>query len=387
MSATQSEHATTEQSLCFAAMEALGRAVLITNRHGLIVFINQAFEAVTGFKRAEAIGKTPSLLRSGRQSPGFYRQMWQAIEQNGEWEGTLWNRRKDGETYHERLNIRRMATVNGEIHYVGVFSDISEQDELQQALIDAQKRELMAALTGGVAHNFNNYLAAIQGLAYLGRRRTKESNSERYFSEILVTTQTASSLVKEMLQISHATPSPASTFDLIATINQAMQTARPILPENIELIVDLPEDHACMVKGNQSDIEQTVLNLLTNARDALIDDRGAQIRVTAKHEGTLPNRCPAHCPRASSCTIHKNRHVTLKIEDNGPGIPEEIRDRIFDPFFTTKGSKGTGLGLASAHQIISRLDGFIWLDHTHQLGTRFHICLPLLEDLSQAAES
>ena len=373
-----------EQELCFAAMESLGRAMLVTNRHGIILYVNHAFTAVTGFVPAEVIDKTPAVLRSGRQSPEFYRRMWQAIEQDGEWEGTLWNRRKDGGIYHERLNIRRMATPDGEVHYVGVFSDISEQDALQRALIDAQKRELMAALTGGVAHNFNNYLAASQGLAHLGQKRTAEETSRRYFTEILATTETASALVREMLQISHADPSLDCTFDLGATVQQAVHTAQSLLPDHIEFIADLPTHLSCVVMGNQSDIEQTVLNLVTNARDALEDKADAQIRVEMRREAMQPGSCPEHCPRISACPMHHSQHVVLKVEDNGDGIPEGIRDNIFDPFFTTKGCRGTGLGLASASQVVSRLGGVIWLDHMRQTGTGFQICLPLLEHAASA---
>ena len=305
--------------------------------------------------------------------------MWHAIEQDGEWEGTLWNRRKDGGIYHERLNIRRTSLPDGDTHYVGVFSDISEQDELQRALIDAQKRELMAALTGGLAHNFNNYLAAVHGMADLGRRRTAEEKSRHYFSEILATTTTASALVKEMLQISRADPELDCAFDIGATVHQAAHTAQSMLPGHIALVIDLPEDGPWMVMGNHSDIEQTVLNLVTNAKDALENREDAQIRVEMKPDAMQSGSCPEHCPRISTCPMYRSRHVTLKIEDNGSGIPEEIRDRIFDPFFTTKGCMGTGLGLASAHQIISRQGGTIWLDHTQRIGTGFRICLPLLE--------
>lgn len=364
-------------ALGYAAMEALGRAVLITDRRGLILYVNPEFEAITGYDAAEVIGKTPALLRSGRQSPAFYQQMWQAIEREGAWEGTLWNRRKDGGIYHERLNIRRMATPEGEVRYVGVFSDISEQDALQRALIDAQKRELMAALTGGMAHNFNNYMAAIQGFSQLGKKLTTEEKSDRYFSEILSATERAGTLVREMLKIAHPDSSLDRALDLGATVSQAVNTARSILPKHIELTTQLPEEQRCLVVGNRSDIEQTVLNLMTNARDALAGRKDAQIRVEMR---SPPRACSERCPRNAACPIRPGQYVMLKVEDNGGGVPADIRDRIFDPFFTTKGpGKGSGLGLASANQIISRLGGAIWLDDGRQGGSAFHVCLPMLD--------
>ncbi len=369
-----------ERELCCAAMESLGRAVLITDRRGVILYVNPAFTAITGYDADEVIGKTPAVLGSGRQSPAFYRQMWQAIEQSGAWEGTLWNRRKDGSLYHEQLNIRRMASAGDENRYVGVFSDISEQDALQRALIDAQKRELMAALTGGVAHNFNNYMTAIQGFAQLGQKMTAESRSSRYFSEILAATEMASTLVRTMLKIAHPDPSLDHALDLGATVRHAVRTAQSILPDHIELVADLPEHGPCLIMGNHSDIEQTVLNLVTNARDALEDREDARIQVQM-HASSRLRSCPESCPHTAVCPVHQGQHVTLKIEDNGGGIPEEIRSRVFDPFFTTKGSnKGSGLGLASANQIVGRLGGAIWCDDAGQgRGSAFHICLPLLD--------
>ena len=365
--------------LGFAAMETLGRAVLITDRRGVILYVNPAFTAITGYDAGEVMGKTPAVLRSGRQSPAYYRQMWQGIEQSGEWEGTLWNRRKDGRLYHERLNIRRTTMAEGEIRYVGVFSDISEQDALQRALVDAQKRELMAAMTGGVAHNFNNYLAAIQGLAQLGQKMTAEPKSSRYFSEILSTTEKASALVRTMLKIAHPDPSLDHALDLGATVRQAVCTAQSILPDHIELVADLPGDDPCLIIGNRPDIEQMLLNLVTNARDALEGRQDARIQVQIHASPTLRS-CPEPCPYTTACPVHQGRHVTLKVEDNGGGIPEAIRDKIFDPFFTTKGSgKGSGLGLASATQIVGRLGGAIWCDASGQGGSAFHICLPLLD--------
>lgn len=372
-----------QDEICVAAMEALGRAVLITDCHGIILYVNRAFTTITGFSPAEVLGRTTAMLRSERQTPAFYRQMWSAIEHDGDWEGTLWNRRKDGRIYHERLNIRRMVMPDGRVRYVGVFSDISDEDALQRALIDAQKRELMVALTGGIAHNFNNYLAAIHGLAHLGGRRTGEHKSAHYFSEILATTETASTLVREMLQISHADSSLDAVFDLATTMRHATHTSRSLLPERIALVADLPETQACMVMGSPLDIEQTVLNLVANARDALEERHDAQIRVGMQRMAA--QTCPTHCPHLTSCGMHRSRHATIRIEDNGPGIPEHVRLKMFDPFFTTKGCRGTGLGLASAHHIISRMDGAIWLDGRSMAGTAFQLCLPLATGANREA--
>lgn len=365
-----------QRELGFAAMEALGKAVLVTDRHGVILYVNPEFESITGYEADEVLGKTPALLRSDRQSPAFYQQMWQAIAELGAWEGTLWNRRKDGRHHHEHLSIRRMTAPDGGIHYVGIFSDISEQDTPQRALIDTQKRELMAALTAGMAHSFNNYMAAIQGFAQLGRKMTAEPKSDRYFSEILKATERADVLIREILRIAHPDPSLDGTLDLGTTMRQAMHTAKSILPDHIELCAELPEDRPCPIIGNRSDIEQAVMNLVTNARDALVGRPDAQIRVVVRTSASQP--CPEPCPHVAACPIRHGQHVTLMVEDNGAGVPEPLRERIFDPFFTTKGrGKGSGLGLASAKQIVGRLGGVIWHADGSRGGSAFQICLPM----------
>jgi len=372
--------------LFLAAVEALGQAVFITDRQGIILYVNPAFTAATGDDANEAIGKPPAMLRSGRRSAADDRQMWQSIERDGTWEGTLWSRHRDGRFYRERLHIRRMAMAGGETRYVGVLSDAGEQDALQRALADAQKRELMAARTGGVVHNLNNYLAAIRGFAQLGQHMTAEPKSARYFSEVLEASDKAGALVADMLNTARPAP-PDHALDLPATLRQAAHTAQSILPERVELAADIPEGEPCLVMGNRPDIEQTVLNLVSNARDALEGREGACIRLHMR-TSPVPRTCPESCPYTEACPLPPGRHAILRVEDNGGGVPAGIEDRIFDPFFTTKApGKGSGLGLASARQIVGRLGGAIWLDPVRRVGTRFQICLPCLDGDACAYEA
>lgn len=364
------------------ALASLGSAVVITDQDANILYVNNAFEAITGYASHEAIGQRMSLLKSGRQSNGFYRELWEAIQEGGQWEGTLWNKRKNGSLYHERLCIRRFSSLSGTTYYVGVFSDISERDALQRALIDAQKHELVATMAAGVAHNFSNYMQAIMGYAELGRDQPTTEDMMYFFTGIISVAERSTKLVKEMLKCSHPDKTDDSAFDLSATVQQAIDTAGSILPGSIELVSRLPADAPYMVHGNDSDIEQTVLNLVANARDAVQGRQDAKISVALKASDKQPQQCLSIC-RQMHCPINTSKHVILTVEDNGAGIPEAIRGRVFDPFFTTKGADhGTGLGLASAKQIVTRLNGAIWLDSHEQQGSCISICLPLLSGIS-----
>lgn len=359
-------------------MESLGTGAVITDQDANILYVNKAFETITGYTSDEVVGQKMSILKSGHQSKEFYAELWREIQEGGQWKGALWNKRKNGEIYHERLNISRFSGPAGDIHYVGVFSDIREQDELQRALIDAQKRELMAALAGGIAHNFNNYIAAIQGYAHLGKKVSTDDKVKHYFSEIVQATDRTSNLVQELMNISRPSKSHENSCNLVSALQQASETAKSILPKWVEFSVNIPEGENYQIQANDMDIEQAILNLITNARDALNnrkDDRRILMEMW-RAQKTVKN-CQRYCPQAGYCLINATENLIVKVEDNGEGIPEDIQGKIFTPFFTTKSPKnGTGLGLASVSHIVNRIGGAIWATSQAGEGTSFYICLP-----------
>ncbi len=364
-----------------SALNSLGTAAVITDQDAKIIYINESFEDITGYSAKEAIGQKMSLLKSGYQSKEFYAELWSTIQSTGQWKGTLWNKRKNGDVYHERLNIRIFMDSFGKSYYVGIFSDISEQDELQRALIDAQKRELMVTMIGGIAHNFNNYMTAVQGLTYLGGKLAKDENMKLYFSKISHVTEKNAHLVKSLMNISRPSGDIDASFDLIHVVKQSTETSKSILPESIELTVQMPKEGECIVRhGDGSDLEQVVLNLINNARDALDNVKDPRIVVGVFQSYKNLEHCRRYCPRFSCCPVNTEKNVIIKVEDNGCGIPEDKQDNIFTPFFTTKEpDKGTGLGLASVNQVVNRLGGAIWLTSLVNVGTQFFICLPRVD--------
>jgi len=369
-----------DHGLSLAAMDSLGHGIVITNEKGKILFINREFESITGYNRKEVLGKTPSILQSGKQSTEFYASMWHDLQLFGQWRGTLWNKRKNGELYHERLNIRRYTASCGDTGYVGVFSDISELDQLQRALIDAQKRELMATLTGSLAHNFNNFLAVIQGTASMGEIDAESEKCRQGFTEILGISASASELVRDLLAISRQGTTDLSPFELVDLVRQTAHTCEAIIPANISFIADIPGDITGQILGNPSDIEQTILNLVSNARDALERRANARIALNLVASCKGESTC-LQCPHSNQCPISASQIMRISVADNGPGIPAEMQQKIFAPFFTTKDAhRGTGLGLASAKHIADRHNGAIWLQSSRDNGSRFVLCLPLMEE-------
>ena len=378
--ADKSEFTLAKYGLSHAALASLGKGAVVTDSSGKILFINNAFESITGYSWHDVKGKTPAILQSGKQSTEFYSKMWHDLSERGKWRGTLWNKRKDGELYHERLNIRKFVGPSGDIGFVGVFVYISEQDELERALINAQKRELMATLVGGVAHNFNNYLTSIQANAFFGESKSTSDKVRYYFSEIMSVSERAAELVKELLRISHPDAHERKEFDFREAICNTISISKSLLPSNIEFVVDIPNESIGNILGNRSDLEQTVLNLVANSRDALEGQSGARILFKMEQSCKGGQSCKVACPHNDSCPVNSLSTALITIEDNGPGIPKDIQDRIFNPFFTTKEvGKGTGLGLSSASQIIISHGGAIWLKSGSKIGSRFFICIPLLD--------
>jgi len=364
-----------------AALDAMGKGVVVTGPDGEIIYINKAFEAITGYTLNDVKGKTPAILKSGKQPQEFYTGMWRDLKEHGQWRGIIWNKRKTGELYRERLNIRRFIGPFGDIGFVGVFVDLSEQDELERALINVQKRELITTLAGGVAHNFNNFLAVIQGNAELGLTVSSSSHVNRYFHEILSASGKASELVKKLMKISRPQKRDKALFEIKKVVQFAVNTSKSILPANIELIDDIPNGLTGRIYGSALDVEQTILNLVTNARDALGDKEDGCIVVNLDHTCKGSPHCEVICAHAQDCPVVSSNTVLLTVADNGPGIPNAIQDKLFDPFFTTKEpDKGTGLGLASANQIVTQHGGAIWFKSSPDDGSCFFICLPLLDE-------
>ena len=142
------------------AVEQAGDSIIITDRHGTIEFVNDAFTRITGYRSDEAIGKTPAMLKSGEQNAAFYEQMWSTISQGRTWHKRLVDRRKNGEFFSADLTISPVQDSEGNItHFIGIQRDLSEQEALEEKFRHAQKMEAIGTLVGGIAHDFNNMLA------------------------------------------------------------------------------------------------------------------------------------------------------------------------------------------------------------------------------------
>jgi two-component system cell cycle sensor histidine kinase/response regulator CckA len=281
--------------------------------------------------------------------------------------------RKDRKIIWVSESAHAIRNVVGQIlHFEGTVQDITERRELEQQLRQMQKIEAIGRLAGGVAHDFNNILMAISSYSeLLARKLPKEDPSQRYAEEILRATNRGSSLTQGLLAFSRKQVVSPKVVGLNALIAQQIEMLKRLIPENIELKF-VPGSALSQVRIDVSQMEQVVMNLIINARDAM-PNGGEIIIETAnadlEHGGREPQSAPG-----------PGRFVMLAVSDNGCGMDAEIKSHIFEPFFTTKEQgKGTGLGLATVSGIVDQNSGCIFVHSEPGHGTTFKIYLPHVE--------
>jgi len=367
-----------EKNLKLAAnvFEYAHEGIIITDSNQKIIDVNSGFCRITGYTRAEAIGKTPSLVKSDRQSAEFYKTLWQSLSQHGIWKGEIWNKKKNGDLYVELLTISTVYDKNGNVEqYVGMFSDITEYKKSEEALRRSQKMDAIGKLTGGIAHDFNNILGIILGnLEILKLTITNTSKSLERIEIISDAGYRAANLTKQLLSFARG----QTTEKSITNINQIivkMDTliSRSMTPE-VQITTHLA-DNLWLTEIDAGNFEDSLLNLVINARDAMGNHGNLTIDT---HNATLD---AAYCEQNPD--VKPGEYVELTIADTGNGISEEAQEHIFEPFFTTKElGKGTGLGLAMVFGFVNRSGGHIKCYSKEGVGSSFHLYLPRYKDAS-----
>ncbi len=253
-----------------------------------------------------------------------------------------------------------------------------EKDQLALQLLHAQKMEAVGTLAGGIAHDFNNILTGIIGYGDLLRDELSEDPGREYICEIINSANRAADLTQRLLAFSRKQAAYPKVINLNESILNLNKLLLRIINENIEFSVELTTEDL-FVLADEGQIEQVLINLAANARDAMPD--GGQLIIATK-SALLDNGL-----FEMEGMVRKGMFAVLSVTDSGSGIDAEIRDRLFDPFFTTKEvGKGTGLGLSIVYGIISRNDGFIEVDSEPGVKTTFSIYLPLTDSSGDSEE-
>jgi len=356
------------------AIEHLGESLVITNRHGIIEYVNPAFTLINGYSEDEVLGRSMNIINSGAQPKSFYEQLWQSILSGNTWEGRLTNRKKDGSLYPALMTIAPVNDGRETTHFVAVQQDMSAQNLLEEQLHQSQKMEALGTLVGGIAHDFNNMLAGMTGNLFLAKRRAANTPDLcQKLDNIEQLSLRAADMIRQLLTFARKGRVSMKPLALTPLIEKTVDFLRSSIPENIAIDQQLCHE-PLQINGDETQLHQVLMNLLSNARDAVAAESEPTITITLDAFET------DSAFMATNPTCRPGHYAHLCVSDNGMGIPAEQVEHLFEPFFTTKEQgKGTGLGLAMVFGAVKTHHGFIDVERSSGKGTAFHIYIPLLQ--------
>jgi PAS domain S-box-containing protein len=365
-----------ERRRLVTAIEQSIDSVVITDKNGRIQYVNPSFEKTTGYRKDEVIGKNPKILQSGRHDPYFYQEMWKTLANGRAWKGHLINKKKDGTLFEEEVSITPVLNEAGEImNFVAVKRDVTEQRKLEEQLSQAQKMESIGTLAGGIAHDFNNILAAILGFSELALYSLPpDAAARKNIDKIIHSGNRAAALVQQILDFSRKTEQSLQPLQPHLIIQEVLQMLRFTLPATVTIKEEL-DPAAGIIMADATKLHQVVLNLCTNAFQALKDEKGILLVTLTRQKKTTKS--------AEKDTEGLTAFVVFSVSDTGLGMDQETAAHIFDPYFTTKVQgmkKGTGLGLAVVNGIVESYHGFIEVESTPGKGSTFRVFIPALEN-------
>ncbi len=362
-----------------AVVDHAGDGIITMDADGTVQSFNPAAEQVFGYTRDEVIGQNITML-----IPEVYRERHQAglqhYRETGE--GVVIDKiievhglKKDGSEFPMELSINTMQ-MDGQQMFIGMVRDATEQQKMEHQLRHVQKMEAVGALVGGVAHNFNNLLAGIIGKAYLAKMKARNAPQiTPHLEAIEDISKQAGEMVKQLLTFSRKDFfQDKQEMPLGVLIKEGFKTAKLGVAEDIDLSLNIAAPDM-MVNCDANQIQQVLMNMINNARDAVADSDVKSIAVTL--DRCRPNDSFFH----RHPELKRGDYACLAISDTGHGMDAETVVRVFEPFYTTKEvGEGTGLGLSTAYGSITSHHGVIEVDSSVGKGTTFRVYLPLIEE-------
>lgn len=339
----------------FRAVETTADAVIITDKHGSIEYVNPAFETITGYKKREALGKTPRVIKSGKHDLAFYKRLWSTILSGKSWRATVVNRKKNGELFYTDHTITPVKNKKGEItNFVGIWKDISEQKKLEK------QRDEFVSLVG---HELKTPITSLKLFIELLQKKS----SSPYLSKMDMQVDKLTELVSDLLDTTRLNanqfPLNKQSFELNELIKEVVGDIQLTVGQKHRIIIE--RSPRATVVADRYRIGQVLTNLLTNA-----------IKYSSAAKKILV------------CIERNKNKVVVGIRDFGIGIPENKQKYLFKKYFrvsetvsSTDRFNSLGLGLYISAEIVKRHGGKIWVKSIEGKGSTFHFSLPLYLNL------
>jgi PAS domain S-box-containing protein len=358
------------------ALAAAGEGILITDATEFdspLIYVNPAFERITGYSRDEVTGRNARFLQGAETDKNTVEAIRSAVEAEETFKGSILNYRKDGTPFWNALTISPIAGENGATsHFVGLLSDETERLELESRLKQAQKMEALGHLTGGVAHDFNNLLAVILGNSEILCEEIDDTDLKEIADLILTTAEKGAELTQRLLAFGRRQPLHPETLDLGAVVDSLQCMLKRTIGDPITLRTHSDADRPASV--DRSLFESTILNLVLNARDAM--PNGGVLMISTDTVRTDHDFAGSLAP---------GEYVRVRVQDTGTGMTKDVLDRAFDPFFTTKNlGKGSGMGLSMVYGFAKQSGGHVSIDSQPGHGTCVDLFLPLAREQDAA---
>ncbi len=364
------EQAEAEIARLATVIEQAAETVLITNLKGEIVYANPYVEKATGYTIAEIRGQNLRDLYERCDQEDQFKELWQTVTDHKTWRGEFCSVHKNGSQFYERATFFPIKNAGGKIiNYAAVKEDITQERAYRERSLEQERLAAVGQLAAGIAHDFNNIMTVILLYAQLARRITElPPKVEQRLFTIEEQAKRAAYLIQQILDFSRRAVLEKRPLTLAPFLKEMVKILRRTLPENISFdLVHEPNQYT--IDADPTRIQQAILNLALNARDAMPE--GGQITVQLDRllvsqggERPLPDMNPGD-------------YVTIAVADTGTGIPADTLNHIYEPFFTTKGpGKGSGLGLAQVYGIVTQHNGYVDVQTEMGKGTTFTIYLP-----------
>ena len=344
---------------------------------GKIIYINPALSTILGYENAHYLGQSPLILLHPEEQERAGHCMGQILggapRSPEEYRGC----NKDGSIVPLEISCR-LIEYGGEPALLSVLRDLTERKRMEEQLSHAQKMETVGRLAGGVAHDFNNLLTAIMGYSQMSLQEAPpESAISNHLQEVTKAAERAASLTGQLLAFSRRQVIEPRVIDLNDLVINLDKMLRRLIGEDIELVT-LPASNLEPVRADPGQMDQVLVNLAVNARDAM--PTGGKLTIETANITLDAEYVQLHGDASSG------RHVLLAVSDTGMGMSKEVQDRIFEPFFTTTDvGKGTGLGLATCYGIVQQSGGHMEVSSEPDQGTSFKVYLPVTAE-SRGAE-